>query len=360
MTFFASRALPLTLLVFASPLAGCGVAADQETASNTALELASCPSGQVATHALSDTTAWFRAGSAPTSYTINTDKSHPVLGQARITLASLSANAPAGAFGTAMHTVDAVPFRGKTLRFSADVTGKATNGWGGLWMRVDTATGSSAFDNMENRPLRGELVPMKHEVILSVSEDATTISYGVLLNGAGTLSLDDAAFEIVEWRGRPGPFEQDPGSWIAAGNAPTSYVMATDAAESHCGRASGRISSRVKQPAGFGTLMQEADAYAYRGKRVRLSGFVQANTTGWAGLWMRVDGTDGKTIAFDNMHDRPLTVTNGWTPASVVLDVATDGAQISFGLLLDGAGDAWMNSVTLEVVDPSVPVTDKH
>jgi hypothetical protein len=360
MNYFASRTLPLTLLVFAFSLAGCGAASEQEDASNASAELASCPSGDFAAHALSDTTAWFLSGSAASSYTISLDKSHAVLGQPPLTIQSLSGDAPAGKFGTAMNTVDAVPFRGKTLRFSADVIGRASNGWGGLWMRIDDAAGRAlAFDNMENRPLKGDVAYMKHEVVLDVPQNASSINFGVLLDGAGALSVADAAFEIVDWHQGPGPFEQDPASWLVTGAAPADYVMATDATASRCGRPSARISSRVKQPADFGAVAQSLDAYSYRGKRVRLSGFAKANTTGWAGLWMRVDAADGKVLSFDNMQNRPLTVTGGWTPVSVVLDVPANSAEIVFGLLLDGAGDAWMNSVTVDIVDPSVPVTNK-
>ena len=42
-----------------------------------------------------------------------------------------------------------------------------------------------------------------------------------------------------------------------------------------------------------GTLVQAVRAEPYRGRRIRLSGFIRTEgANGGAGLWMRVDGTD--------------------------------------------------------------------
>jgi hypothetical protein len=43
--------------------------------------------------------------------------------------------------------------------------------------------------------------------------------------------------------------------------------------------------------------------------------------TGWAGLWLRVDGSNGMLV-LDNVEDRALHGTTDWTQASIVLDVA--------------------------------------
>jgi hypothetical protein len=108
---------------------------------------------------------------------------------------------------------------------------------------------------------------------------------------------------------------------------------------------------------GFGTLMQSIRAENYAGKRVRLRGWVKSQDTGdWAGLWMRVD-KGRETVAFDNMQDRGIKGAKPWSSYDVVLDVPADATSISFGILLTGAGEVWLNDLSLEVVDISTPTT---
>jgi hypothetical protein len=62
-------------------------------------------------------------------------------------------------------------------------------------------------------------------------------------------------------------------------------------------------------------------------------------------------------VAFDNMQDRAITGTTGWQRYNVVLDVPKDATGISFGILLNGTGEVWLNSTKFEVVGPEIPVT---
>ena len=103
--------------------------------------------------------------------------------------------------------------------------------------------------------------------------------------------------------------------------------------------------------------MQSVRAEQYKGKRVRLSGLVKSQeVVSWAGLWMRVD--QGKDmVAIDNMQDRAIKGTTGWQRYEVVLDVPQDSTGISFGILLDGAGEIWLSNTKFYVVETDVPVT---
>jgi hypothetical protein len=105
-------------------------------------------------------------------------------------------------------------------------------------------------------------------------------------------------------------------------------------------------------------MMQSFDPADYKGKRLRMSGWVKAESVKrWAGLWMRVDGQTGGSLAFDNMQSRPIVGTRDWTRYEVVLDVAPTAKSIAFGILMDGEGTVWLNDVQFQVVDRSVPVT---
>jgi hypothetical protein len=71
---------------------------------------------------------------------------------------------------------------------------------------------------------------------------------------------------------------------------------------------------------------------------------------------MRVD--KGETVVgFDNMERRAIRGTQPWTTYEVVLDVPADATGISFGALLNGRGEIWLNDVKVDVVGQDVPTT---
>jgi len=75
------------------------------------------------------------------------------------------------------------------------------------------------------------------------------------------------------------------------------------------------------------------------------------------GLWMRVDSASEDMLQFDNMSDRPIFGTNSWNQYSIVLDVPANSAIISFGILLTGKGEVWLDGLSIEVVDNDTPTT---
>jgi hypothetical protein len=117
------------------------------------------------------------------------------------------------------------------------------------------------------------------------------------------------------------------------------------------------IRARNRTPKGFATWVARTSPLGF-GNRVRLGGYVRAqDVTGWAGLWMRVDGPDGTVLAFDNMQNRPIVGDQPFQRAEVVLDLPPGAEQISFGMLLAGDGVVWLDGVSLEAVGPDVSTT---
>ncbi len=155
-----------------------------------------------------------------------------------------------------------------------------------------------------------------------------------------------------------GAAQQTPKGWFAAGSRPKDYKMSVDRAIAHSGQASAQLKSIVAKPAGFGTLMQMCKADAYRGKRVRMSGYARSqDVTAWAGLWLRIDGPNREPLGFDNMEQRPIKGTSDWKKYEIVLDVPASAQEIAFGILLSGAGQVWMDDLDFEVVGTEVPTT---
>ncbi|OXS61601.1 AraC family transcriptional regulator [Cohnella sp. CIP 111063] len=150
-----------------------------------------------------------------------------------------------------------------------------------------------------------------------------------------------------------------PNGWVLAGSDPGDYDIGTDVTTAHRGRASGRLQSRSEQAQGFATMMQSFRAELYRGRRYELSAFIRnEEVASWCGLWMRVDGKNEDMLQFDNMADRPISGSGGWSKYSVVLDVPEESESISFGVLLAGAGKVWIDSVRFEEVSLNVPSTN--
>lgn len=161
--------------------------------------------------------------------------------------------------------------------------------------------------------------------------------------------------------------------WKLAGSLPQEYDLTVVPDDRGPGKAAS-LRAKSANPDGFGTILQWCRADAYRGARVRLSAEVKAEgVTGWAGLWMRIDGP-GQTLryagiawtrvygpaamlGFDNMQDRPITGTRDWERYAVVLDVPEASAALYYGLLLSGGGRVWLAGLRLETVGADVPVT---
>lgn len=118
-----------------------------------------------------------------------------------------------------------------------------------------------------------------------------------------------------------------------------------------------RLGPDVSQPSGFGALMKSIAATRYLGRRIRYRGLLRTGQiTGWGGLWLRVDGPRGPLL-LDNMQDRPVRHTTGWTEAGIVLDVPGDAESLHFGMLLSGDGALDLARPEFEEAAVTVPVT---
>jgi type 1 fimbria pilin len=96
-----------------------------------------------------------------------------------------------------MQNFGAAQYVGKRVRFSAAVKSEGVNDWAGLWMRVDQGSAMLAFDNMQDRPIKGTTDWQNYAVVLDVPKDATGIAFGILLSKSGTVWLSNVKFESV-------------------------------------------------------------------------------------------------------------------------------------------------------------------
>jgi hypothetical protein len=153
---------------------------------------------------------------------------------------------------------------------------------------------------------------------------------------------------------------QIPTGWQAVTDGSGEYSVIADGARRAGGQgyAGATIKANVESPHGSAMLAQSVRADAYRGKRVRLSGYLKTIDVneGTAVLFMRVDGA-GIVQTSDYMQNRPVMLTTDWKRQEIVLDVPSDAIGFTYGFLLGGSGQAWLDDVALEVVDDNVAVT---
>lgn len=153
---------------------------------------------------------------------------------------------------------------------------------------------------------------------------------------------------------------QIPKGWGKTGLEPQNYEMHLDTSVKQSGNASATMRSTASiTKEGFAAAIQSIKPDEFRGKRVRLSGYLKSEGVAeWAGLWLRIDSEDPAImLEFDNMDDRPVKGTSDWTKYEIVLDVPSEAAEIVFGFFLNGKGQIWADDLEIEVVGKDVVKT---
>ncbi|MCP4662688.1 MAG: erythromycin esterase [bacterium] len=158
-----------------------------------------------------------------------------------------------GKAGIASSTFPIEKARGKRLRLAGHVkTADVTQGWAGLWMRIDGPDGPLGFDNMQQRGITASTPWTRYEIALDVPEEAVNIVFGALLTGDGIAWFDTFSFAFAELAGPPPPVTvtgrvTDPDGKAVAG-AHVALVGAGRAAGRACSAEDGRFAIEV--PAG--------------------------------------------------------------------------------------------------------------
>jgi len=147
--------------------------------------------------------------------------------------------------------------------------------------------------------------------------------------------------------------------WGLTGTNPEAYDIRCDDVFTDCAVPILRTRALSSEPYGMGSLTHAENAGPWRGTRVELKAELRTGRVdGWAGLWMRIDGPDGRALAFDNMQNRALRGTTSFEWYSVVLDVPAEAERISFGVMLHGPGAVFIRELRFDAVDTEVTSTD--
>jgi hypothetical protein len=109
-------------------------------------------------------------------------------------------------------------------------------------------------------------------------------------------------------------------------------------------------------------LLQTIKADAYRGKRMRLSAFVQSSRGSGhsyrAVLGFRIVGENMQVLGEGKVRlDRFINLSTDWKKFESVLDIPGNAQLIEFGVTMQGLGQTWVDSLSFEEVSRQVPVT---
>src|SRR5437763_15597761 len=116
---------------------------------------------------------------------------------------------------------------------------------------------------------------------------------GLMLIGSGTAPARaqlQSTPQVLRFEQGSGP-NGFPTGWGGGGEG---YEMKLDTQAPHGGKACGRIQHRGTAANGFATFTTAAPVEKFLGKRVRYTGWLKSKDvkSGYAGMWMRVDGRE--------------------------------------------------------------------
>ena len=153
--------------------------------------------------------------------------------------------------------------------------------------------------------------------------------------------------------------QQPPTPWTVVGDATGAYVATVDTSVRRSGRASAHIASRVRATSGYVALTQTVSAEAYRGRRLLIGIYSRTRNLTGSGtyLYVSVRGATPDVSAYANNQSRARTGTTAdWVFDTLSVVVPANATQISFGAIVEGTGDVWLDDVAVSVVGAPVVV----
>ena len=145
----------------------------------------------------------YKSGKLPAAWYTNSGKGYTITldsvvhHQGRYALRMQDSQAKAGQFGVATLQLPA-QYKGKliTLKGFIKTAGVPEPGSAAIWLREDGPSGSVAFKNTQDQPMRGTTDWQQFSVTLPLEEQAEYLLFGGILAGTGTAWFDDLELTI--------------------------------------------------------------------------------------------------------------------------------------------------------------------
>ena len=137
------------------------------------------------------------AGPVSYTFTLDTEIRHGGLRGLRID------NIGPEPFGALFQQVPATNLRGKTVRLVAwlrtrDVVGSALGGGAAITLQAMQAGAVLAYNHMSKTPVKGTTDWARQEITLDIPANAEQLEVGAMLQGPGSLWLDDVELAVAE------------------------------------------------------------------------------------------------------------------------------------------------------------------
>ncbi len=151
---------------------------------------------------------------------------------------------------------------------------------------------------------------------------------------------------------------KSPVDWMVPKQLPDfDYSVTTSENNPHTGKQCVMISRTLGRHYGemYGSLNQRIDATKYRGKQIRLNGTARVTISypdSKVYLWLRImkKSYSSYSIGFKDNMARTIT-TKEWHDYDIYGDVPLDAETIDYGFALLGDGEAWLDSVSIEIIE---------
>ncbi|MGE5412395.1 MAG: hypothetical protein ACM3MI_15655 [Clostridiales bacterium] len=142
---------------------------------------------------------WYKAGTSSESYEMGMEKGTGNDGSNAAYIKSIKSDIKG--FGVLFQAFSAEKYLGKRVRLSGYMKSKDVENSAGFWMRIEDKEDRShplGFDNMNNRPIKGNTDWRIYQVVLDVPENSSEIAFGGLLTGTGQIWFSNLKFEVVD------------------------------------------------------------------------------------------------------------------------------------------------------------------
>ncbi len=151
-----------------------------------------------------------------------------------------------------------------------------------------------------------------------------------------------------------------PKGWSKKGCKSNHFEAGIDNEVKYNGSASAFLATKDSYTDGSAKLVQQINATAFAGQRVRLTGYLKSeNVEGSARLFLEIIGKKYRHGGYQchSNTNHGISGTNDWQLFSVIIDAHKKAQYINYGVSLTGKGRVWIDDISMEVVDSETPIT---
>ncbi len=237
------------------------------------------------------------------------------------------------------------------MEFFPDGTRLVSGSFDGTLKIWDVESGNELLSRRQNLYVQG----------LAISRDGNTVAASSIGKNVLMRSVDPERYRknsVQTLKDLLSPTRPSlPAGWNFFGVSPDNYETGVDQSIRHGGKFSGFIRAKSDLLFGMGSLTQAIRPDQLPGKRIRLSGYVKTSSvTRDAALQLHFGGP-GYIIDIATTKSGDMNGTAEWKRYEIVVDVPPDTRRLTYGLLLKGGGQIWVDDLQIEMVDTDLPVT---